>query len=129
MNRSDLLTLKKFAAPGFLQATHRFSFAMHRTKSRFSKQQTCRLLSQIERFAAYASGSGVEAWNRRSTNDILRHLSFANGSSDELCFFLILTTVLEYGSQREIAEPDSGADWKVAMTAALNRPPKESQEA
>ena len=94
MNRSDLFPLKRFAAPGFLQTTHRYSFAMRRRKSRFSKQQTCRLLSQIERCAVYASGSGVEAWNRRSTNDILRHVSFANGSSDELCFFLILTTVL-----------------------------------
>lgn len=128
MNRSDLLTLKKFAAPGFLQATHRFSFAMHRTKSRFSKQQICRFLSQLERFAAYASGSGVEAWNRRSTNDILRHLSFANGSSDELWFFLVLTTVLEYGSRREIAEPDSDVDRSSAMIVVLNRLPKKRQE-
>ena len=83
-------------------------------------------LLPLKNFAA--SGNGVEAWNRRSTNDIFRHLSFANGSCEERCFFLILTTVLEYGSREEIAEPDSGADWKGAMTVALERPPKKRRE-
>lgn len=127
MNRSDLLPLKKFAEPDLRPATHQLSLAMHPMTSRFPKQQTCGLTSQIGRYAACASDHGAEAWNSRSTNDILQHLLIANGSSDELCCFLILTTDLEYGSRDDITEPDSDADWNGTMTFALERPPKKRQ--
>ena len=128
MNRSDLSPLKKFTESDSRPSTHRLSLAMHRTKSEFPKQEPCGLMSQIERYAASAPSNGAEGWNRCPMNEILRHIPLANGSSDELRCFLILTTDLEFGSRDDITEPDSDVDRNSAMIVVLNRPPKKRQE-
>lgn len=128
MKRSDLPPLKKFTESDSRPATHRLSLAMHRTKSEFPKQEPCGLMSQIERYAASAPGNGAEGWNRSPTNEILRHIPLANGSSDELRCFLILTADLECGSRDDITKPDSDVDRNGAMVVVLNRPPMKRQE-
>ena len=61
-------------------------------------------------------------------NEILRHIPLANGFSDELRCFLILTADLEFGSRDDITEPDSDVDRSSAMIVVLNRLPKKRQE-
>jgi four helix bundle protein len=58
---------------------------------------------------------------RRSTKDFLRHLSIANGSLEELRYFLILARDLDYCSPEDVGELNSDVDRIGAMIAALER--------
>jgi len=103
------------------QVAHELSLTVYRMTNQFPKHEIYGLTSQMRRCAVSVPTNIAEGWGRRSTKDFLRHLSIANGSLEELRYFLILATDLEYCSEDGIAEPKSDVDRIGAMIAALER--------
>ena len=121
MNRSGVLSLKNFVDMDLWQVAHQLSLTIYGMTTRFPKHETYGLVSQMRRCAVSVPSNIAEGWGRRSTKDFLRHLSIANGSLEELRYFLILARDLDYCSRDDVAEPMADVDRIGAMIAALER--------
>lgn len=115
------MPLKAFTDMDLWQVAHRLSLTIYRMTNQFPKHEIYGLTSQMRRCAVSIPANIAEGWGRRSTKDFLRHLAIANGSIEELRYFLILAKDLKYCSQDDVAEPNSDVDRIGAMIAALER--------
>ncbi|HUG80419.1 MAG TPA: four helix bundle protein [Bryobacterales bacterium] len=115
------MSLKKFTDMDLWQVAHQMTLTIYRMTNSFPKHETYGLASQMRRCAVSVPSNVAEGWGRRSTKDFLRHLAIANGSVEELRYFLILAGDLAYCSQDDVAELISNVDRIGAMIAALER--------
>ena len=113
--------LKKFADLDLWKVAHQLSLTVYRLTCRFPKHEAYGLTSQMRRCAVSVPSNVAEGWGRRSTKDFLRHLAIANGSLEELRYFLILARDLDYCSNDDIAALNADVDRIGAMITALEK--------
>ena len=113
--------LKKFADLDLWKVAHQLSLTIYRLTCRFPKHEAYGLTSQMRRCAVSVPSNVAEGWGRRSTKDFLRHLAIANGSLEELRYFLILARDLDYCAYDDIAALNADVDRIGAMITALEK--------
>jgi len=103
------------------QKSHKLALEIYRLTNVFPRHEQFGLTSQLRR-AAYSIPSNLaEGYGRRSTKELLQFLTIANGSAEELRYFLILTKDLRYLSAEDQARLDGELTSIVQMIAALAR--------
>ena len=115
------MPLKKFADLDLWKVAHQLSLTIYRLTCRFPKHEAYGLTSQMRRCAVSVPSNVAEGWGRRSTKDFLRHLAIANGSLEELRYFLILARDLDYCAYDDIAALNADVDRIGAMITALEK--------
>ena len=117
----SLVPLKKFADLDLWKVAHQLSLTIYRLTCRFPKHELYGLTSQMRRCAVSVPSNVAEGWGRRSTKDFLRHLAIANGSLEELRYFLILARDLDYCAYDDLAALNADVDRIGAMITALEK--------
>ena len=100
---------------------HKLVLDVYGLTNMFPRGERFGMVSQIRR-AAYSIPSNLaEGYGRRSTNELLQFIAIANGSAEELRYFLILSKALRYLSPEDEARLDGDITAIVQMLAALSR--------
>jgi len=103
------------------QKAHKLALEIYKLTNIFPRHEQFGLTSQLRR-AAYSIPSNLaEGYGRRSTKELLQFLAVANGSAEELRYFLILTRDLRYVSAEDQHRLDEELTSIVQMIAALAR--------
>jgi len=101
------------------QKAHKLALEIYKLTNPFPRNEQFGLTSQLRR-AAYSIPSNLaEGYGRRSTKELLQFLAIANGSAEELRYFLILCRDLRYVSPQDAARLDHEVTSIVQMFAAL----------
>ena len=82
------------------QKAHALTLAVYRYSGKFPKSETYGLCAQIRRAAVSVPANVAEGFKRRSKGDKARFLNIAQGSLEEVRYFLILSRDLQYGDCR-----------------------------
>ena len=82
------------------QKAHALTLAVYRYSAGFPKSETYGLCAQIRRAAVSVPANVAEGFKRRSKGDKARFLNIAQGSLEEVRYFLILSRDLQYGDCR-----------------------------
>lgn len=89
---------KKFQDLLVWQKAHALTLAVYKLTTRFPREEMFGLTSQMRRAAASVPANIAEGFKRRGQADKARVLNIAEGSLEELRYFFILATDLEYAS-------------------------------
>ena len=89
---------KKFQDLLVWQKAHALTLAVYKLTARFPREEMFGLTSQMRRSAASVPANIAEGFKRRGQADKARVLNIAEGSLEELRYFLILATDLGYAS-------------------------------
>ena len=89
---------KKFQDLLVWQKAHALTLAVYKLTARFPREEMFGLTSQMRRAAASVPANIAEGFKRRGQADKARVLNIAEGSLEELRYFFILATDLEYVS-------------------------------
>lgn len=82
------------------QKAHQLTFGVYKLTSKFPKKEIYALASQIQR-AAFSIAANIAEGCVKSKPTFLNHLSIAQGSLEEVKYYLILATDLEYITSSE----------------------------
>jgi four helix bundle protein len=88
---------KRFEELKVWQKAHALVLGVYRYSAVFPKSELYGLASQIRRAAVSVPANIAEGFKRRGRPDKVRFLNIAQGSLEEVRYFLILATDLEYG--------------------------------
>ena len=103
------------------QKSHKLTLEIYRLTNSFPRGEQFGMVSQLRR-AAYSIPSNLaEGYGRRSTKELLQFLAIANGSAEELRYFVILSKELRYISPQDETRLDREITGIVQMMAALSR--------
>ncbi|HET9377442.1 MAG TPA: four helix bundle protein [Chthoniobacterales bacterium] len=86
------------------QKAHELVLSIYRLTRAFPKDELFCLTSQMRRAAVSVPANIAEGFKRRGRQDKLRFLNIAQGSLEELRYYLIVTTDLAYGETQQCAE-------------------------
>jgi four helix bundle protein len=86
------------------QKAHELVLSIYRLTRAFPKNELFCLTSQMRRAAVSVPANIAEGFKRRGRQDKLRFLNIAQGSLEELRYYLIVTTDLGYGETQQHAE-------------------------
>jgi four helix bundle protein len=86
------------------QKAHELVLSIYRITRAFPKDEFFCLTSQMRRAAVSVPANIAEGFKRRGRQDKLRFLNIAQGSLEELRYYLIVTTDLGYGETQQHAE-------------------------
>ena len=100
------------------QKSHALVLAVYKMTSRFPREELFGLTSQMRRSAVSVAANIAEGFKRRGKNDKVRVLNIAEGSLEELRYFLILSGDLGY-APKGVHEAD--ADEIARMLSAYIR--------
>ena len=89
------------------QKAHQLVLAIYKLTKDFPKEEIFGLTSQFRRAAVSVAANIAEGFKRATIPDKLRHLNVAQGSLEEVRYYLILSHDLEYGDTVDLRE-DSG---------------------
>ena len=78
------------------QKAHGMVLGVYRSSGEFPKHETYGLTSQLRRAAVSVPANIAEGFKKRSKNDKLRILNIAQGSLEEVRYYLILCRDLKY---------------------------------
>lgn len=78
------------------QKSHKLTLEIYKITSSFPSEEKFGLISQMRRAAYSIPANIVEGHSRKSKKEFLQFLSIAKGSLEELKYFIILVTDLEY---------------------------------
>ena len=81
--------------------------AVYRLSRTFPRSETYGLSSQFRRAAVSVAANVAEGFRKRGKADKLRFLNIAQGSLEELRYYLILARDLDYGVRRCFRVKDS----------------------
>jgi len=79
------------------QKAHAFVLEGYRYSRTFPKSETYGLVSQFRRAAVSVPANIAEGFKRRSKPDKIRFMNIAQGSLEEVRYYLILARDLDYG--------------------------------
>jgi len=100
---------------------HGVVLRIYKLTNTFPRNEQFGIVSQLRR-AAYSIPSNLaEGFGRRSTREFLQFLAIANGSAEELRYFLILSRDLRYVSPQDAVLLTNEVTGIVQMLAALSR--------
>lgn len=103
------------------QKSHKLTLDVYKLTNLFPRSEQFGMVSQLRR-AAYSIPSNLaEGYGRRSTRELLQFLAIANGSAEELRYFVILSKDLRYISPEDETRLDREITGIVQMMAALSR--------
>ena len=103
------------------QKAHKLVLEIYRLTNLFPRSEQFGMVSQLRRAAYSIPANLAEGCGRRSTKELLQFLTIANGSAEELRYFLILSKDLRYVSPQDEAKLNSEITGIVQMLAALAR--------
>ena len=89
------------------QKAHQLVLAIYKITKEFPKEEIFGLTSQFRRAAISVAANIAEGFKRATIPDKLRHLNIAQGSLEEVRYYLILSHDLQYGDTLDMRE-DSG---------------------
>jgi four helix bundle protein len=95
--------------------------AVYKATNTFPRSEQFGVVSQLRRAAYSIPANLAEGYGRRSTKEFLQFLAIANGSAEELRYFLILSKDLRYLSPQDLTAFDREITSIVQMLAALTR--------
>jgi four helix bundle protein len=103
------------------QKAHRLVLEVYRLTNLFPRSEQFGMVSQLRRAAYSIPANLAEGYGRRSTKELLQFLAVANGSAEELRYFLILSRDLRYVSPQDETQLNREITSIVQMMAALAR--------
>jgi four helix bundle protein len=103
------------------QKAQKLVLEIYRLTNSFPRHEQFGIVSQLRRAAYSIPGNLAEGYGRRSTKEFLQFVAFANGSAEELRYFLILSKDLRYISPQDDARLRGEIAGIVQMMAALAR--------
>jgi four helix bundle protein len=95
---------KKFEDLVVWQKAHQLVIKIYRLSKMFPQGEIFGLTSQIRRAAVSVSANIAEGFKRATVGDKLRHFNIAQGSLEEVRYYLILALDLEYFDTRNLHE-------------------------
>ena len=115
------MTISGFQDLEVWQKAHKLVLEVYKVTNPFPRSQQFGIVSQLRR-AAYSIPSNLaEGYARRSTRELLQFLAIANGSAEELRYFLILSTDLKFMSPSDLTTMNKEITSIVQMISALGR--------
>jgi four helix bundle protein len=100
---------------------HKLVLEGYQVTNPFPRSEQFGIVSQLRR-AAYSIPSNLaEGFGRRSTKELLQFLTIANGSAEELGYFLILSTDWKFMAPSDLIAMNKEITSIVQMMAALSR--------
>lgn len=93
---------KKFTDLIVWQKAHRLTLSSYKMTSTFPKEEVFGLTSQVRRAAVSIPANIAERFKKKGKADKLRFLNIAEGSLEELKYYLILSRDLNYYQTDEI---------------------------
>jgi four helix bundle protein len=95
---------KKFIDLVVWQKAHKLVIRIYRLSKTFPRGEIFGLTSQLRRAAVSVPANIVEGFKRATVPDKLRHYNIAQGSLEEVRYYLILSQDLEYAQTIELME-------------------------
>ncbi|MFZ4693714.1 MAG: four helix bundle protein [Verrucomicrobiia bacterium] len=86
------------------QKAHELVLAVYRFTSRFPTEERYGLVSQLRRAAVSAPANMAEGFSKRGRADKARFFNMAQGSLEELHYYLILAEDLGYGDPKRLMD-------------------------
>ncbi len=115
--------LKSYRDLDLWKKAHSVVLEVYRLTNLFPRNEQFGVVSQLRRSAASIPANIAEGYGRRSTKELIQFLGIANGSLEELRYFLLLSKDLRYLSIEawEAVEKDlrSVAQMMQALTKSL----------
>ncbi len=84
------------------QRAHQFVLSIYKTTESFPKHELYGLVSQIRRASVSIAANIAEGFRKRSAKDKARFLNIAQGSLEEVRYYLILTEDLKYANTNDL---------------------------
>jgi four helix bundle protein len=113
--------LKTFRELEVWRKSHIVVLEIYRVTNAFPKDERFGIVSQLRRAAYSVPANIAEGFGRRSTKELLQFLAIANGSLQEVWYFIYLSCDLGYLSKSEFDEMDKKLNSVAQMMAALSR--------
>jgi four helix bundle protein len=80
------------------QKAHKLVISIYQFSENFPKKEVYGLTSQLRRAAVSIAANIAEGFKKRSQRDKVRFLNIAQGSLEEIRYYLILAKDLDYGN-------------------------------
>jgi four helix bundle protein len=104
------------------QKAHVFVLGIYRLTSAFPKNEMFGLISQMRRAAVSIAANIAEGFRRRGAADKARFMNLAEGSLEEIRYYLILASDLDYADTSELSRDiDEVGRLLHAYTAQIRR--------
>jgi four helix bundle protein len=113
--------LKSFRELEVWQKSHRVVLEIYRVTSSFPKEERFGIVSQLRRAAYSIPANIAEGFGRRSTKELIQCLAIANGSLEEVRYFIFLSSDLGYLRNEESQNLDFQLNSVAQMISALGR--------
>lgn len=84
------------------QRVHQFVLAIYKTTTNFPKHETYGIVSQIRRANVSLTANMVEGFDKRTIPDKSRFPNIAQGSLQEVRYYLILTEDLKHANTNDL---------------------------
>lgn len=84
------------------QKAHEFVLSVYKYSEGFPRQEEFALKSQLRKAAISIPANIAEGFRRRGRADKARFINMSEASSDECCYYLILSRDLGYGNPAEL---------------------------
>ena len=84
------------------QKAHQFVLDIYRLTRTFPKDETYGLVSQLRRASVSIPANIAEGFRKRGKADKVRFYNIAQGSLEEVRYYLILTRDLKYGDVKQL---------------------------
>jgi len=102
MGYSDKTPSKMFEDLLVWQKAHQFVLDIYRLTRTFPKDETYGLVSQLRRASVSIPANIAEGFRKRGKADKVRFYNIAQGSLEEVRYYLILTRDLKYGDVKQL---------------------------
>ena len=86
------------------QKAHQLVLDVYRVTAGFPKSETYGLTSQFRRAAISIAANIAEGFKKRGKADKVRFLNIAQGSLEEVRYYILLSRDLEYGETKRVGE-------------------------
>lgn len=113
--------LKSFKELQVWQKSHQTVLEIYRLTSAFPKEERFGIVSQLRRAAYSIPANIAEGFGRRSTKELIQCLGIANGSLEEVRYFILLSSDLGYLPKHELERLEVQLDSVAQMISALSR--------
>jgi len=102
MGYSDKTPSKTFEDLLVWQKAHDFVLGVYHLTRTFPKDETYGLVSQLRRASVSIPANIAEGFRKRGKADKVRFFNIAQGSLEEVRYYLILTRDLKYGDVKQL---------------------------
>ena len=113
------MKIQRFEDLRIWQESHRLTTEMYRLTSKFPKDETFGIISQLRRCSSSVPANIVEGYYRDTTKELIKFLFNARGSAGEATYFLILSLELKYITKEQYEILRSDYEKLLASISAL----------